>query len=212
MAKEIQTNVVISINIPDPELQTEKIYNALLQKFFSADSPLMIEIAEYLLEVINERFEQQGYEEPDDWERPSDWTMLRRIVEGRYPNPGDELNREHWKSLIDTGALRESFEYVIEDFRIIVGTNLNYARLQQEGGESLFPAFVSLLINQKLPGSDPFYKRFVDPGSQKSESIWEHRREFEAVSIDVHARPMVGFTEENIEEIKKIIINYMTRR
>lgn len=191
---------------------TEKIYDALLNKIFGADSPLMKEIAEYLLDVVRKRFEQQGYEAPDDWGLPSDWTMLRRISEGRYPAPGGELNKEHWKSLIDTGDLKDSFEYIIENGRIVIGTDTDYARKQQEGGESTLPSFVSFLIDKSLPGSYPFYKRFVDPSTPLSDDVVFNQNVFKDRSINIKARPMVGFTDENISEIKEIIINYVKGR
>lgn len=208
----IQTEATIKINITDVNLSTEKIYDALLNKIFGADSPLMKQIAEYLLDVVQQRFEQQGYEEPGDWGVPSGWTMLRRISEGRYPAPGDELNKEHWKSLIDTEVLKGSFEYIIEDGRIVVGTNVPYARKQQEGGDSTFPAFVSHLIDVSLPGNDPFYQRFVDPRRGDSENVYHSEKAFGEKSIDIKSRPMVGFTEENIKEIKEIIISYIRGR
>lgn len=108
-------------------------------------------------------------------------------------------------ALIDTGTLRRSISYRIEDdqLTVTVGSNLPYARKMQEGGESTFQidartrSELLKLANSALVKSQPDAERI-----QRALVATANKDE---VTVSNSRRTFIGIDDEDVQEIFAIL-------
>jgi len=130
---------------------------------------------------ILDNFTQQG--RPVKWQKLSAYTLAMR-------------KQKQPKILMDTGRLRQSIDYQVESQSVKIGTNLDYARKLQEGGETTIPARIiypkkaSVLVFE-IDGKTRFTKYAKQPERK----------------ANIPERPFVMIQEEDIPRIRKILID-----
>lgn len=129
--------------------------------------PLMREISERMYKAVMDNFEQEG--------RPVKWLPVAR--EG--------------KILQDSGRLVSSIDSWSDNDHAIVGTNVIYARIQNQGGKTR-PHIIRPKEKKALHFNGRFAGEVKHPGS------------------DIPARPLLVLTDEDVEDVISIIDNWMT--
>ena len=128
---------------------------------------LMETIGETLVSGTMKRF----VEEKDPFGKP--WKKSARATE------------EAGQTLSDTGRLRHSVNYAATSNKVVVGTNLKYARIHQMGGEIKAKNGKSLKFKGR-DGKDVFVK-----------------------SVKIPARPYIGVSAEDIKEVRETIRDFI---
>ncbi len=145
-------------------------------------SPLMREIAGFLLDRVEENFEQEGRPK---WRPLKPSTIEQRKAEGKWP--GKILQR-------NAGGLAQSFSSEHDATSATVGSNKVYARTHQLGAKK---------------GEFGSYSLLLKPGKQK-----DTFKRSPVVSLpwgDIPARPMLGLTDDDREELLEIVRDYERR-
>lgn len=131
----------------------EGVINKALNKLLRQGSelnPVLAEIGEYLVDSTKERFDDQQAPNGTPWEELSPLTLSRK------PSGKKILSGE-------SGSLRDNINYQITGNTLQVGSNEEYAAMQQFGGttssRSMFP-------NQEIParpflGVAPFERKEI---------------------------------------------------
>jgi len=145
-------------------------------------SPVMRILGERVLRQTEDRFNRQG-PSPDGTPRPPLTSSTRQ-------------RKRHPKILTESGHLRGSIRYqLIGKRRVSIGTNKVYAAIHQLGGKT--PPRTILPIRKKAlfwPGAAHPVKSVQHPGSL------------------IPARPFLGISRENSEELVGIINRYIAER
>ncbi|CDL80195.1 phage virion morphogenesis protein [Xenorhabdus cabanillasii] len=151
-------------------------------------TPMMRQIAGIMADAVEENFKQQG--------RPA-WLGWR---------PATAKKRAGGKILQHTGRLASSIQQFSDNDEALVGTNVKYARIHQEGGT----------INMPARRQNAYYRmrkdgtvghRFV----QKSKSNYSERNTIPAYKIQMPARPFLTLTDSDTEQIQHILERYLQR-
>lgn len=110
---------MVKIEIDDRDLKN--LLNEIQKK---ADNmkPVMVAIANSMLEAVEKNFEKEG--RPDKWQELSEKTIKQRIIKKRWPG----------KILQQTGQLLASIQPSATDKSAIVSTNKVYAAIHHFGG------------------------------------------------------------------------------
>ena len=135
--------------IQDPEF---KRMLSRLHRAGSDTKQLMDGIGHALLESIDRNFEEQGRPEP--W-APLSWAGLRNRVRGRLSKRDGTMRAAPLRKMAAvkilqwTGRLRRSIKTKADANRVAVGTNLIYARYQQEPWDGHKPGRPFLMVQQQ---------------------------------------------------------------
>jgi len=105
--------------------------------------------------------------------------------EGRKWQPSRRAQTTGGQTLNDTGRLRDSIDYATTPETVLVGTNAKYARIHQLGGK-IRPKSKKRLKFKGIGGEDVFAKEITIP-----------------------ARPFIGISADDLEEVKETIAEYM---
>lgn len=135
---------------------------------------LLNAVGETLVDGTLERFEKEVDPEGKKWE-PSGraWERglarkARKATDKRKAVKGRRETGHFGKTLQDTGRLRSSIDYAVTQDGVLVGSNVEYARIHQEGGKA---------------------------GRGRKTTI--------------PARPYLGISKEDREEVEAVIAEYM---
>ena len=128
---------------------------------------LMESIGEALVSGTLKRFDAEEYPQGNKWE------------------PSGRASEEGGQTLTDTGRLRRSIDYAATAGKVMVGSNLAYARIHQEGG-IITPKNAKKLV-------------FTGRGGKK-------------VAVDkvtIPARPYLGVSEEDMDDVKAAMTDFL---
>lgn len=140
-----------------------------------------------MLGSIGKNFDAQG--RPDKWSPLSQWTLDRRRKEGKGA-----------KILQDTGRLKQSMSYKLEgDNEVAIGTNVEYARIHNEGGTVRIPAMTIRPKNASV-------LHWVDKGGN---DVFAKSVKMPARTVKIPKRTFLMFQEEDKENIVKIFSEYL---
>ena len=128
---------------------------------------LMESVGEALVSGTKKRFDEKKNPEGTPW-KPS-----RRALE------------KGGKTLMHSGRLRRSIDYAATSDKVMVGSNLAYARIHQKGGE-IKPKKAKKLVFKDSDG--------------KTVAV-------DAVTIP--ARPYLGVSKEDMEEVKSTMADFL---
>ncbi|MEG8946621.1 phage virion morphogenesis protein [Rosettibacter firmus] len=160
----------------------------LLKNKLSNKSKLMVAIAETMRSAVLKNFETEGSRIGKPWQRLSHQTIKQREKKGYWPG----------KILQKTGQLKRSIISSYGEDYAQVSTNLIYAAIQNYGGvihRSTLKTYLKRKINlNPLTKSQLQYKA----GSNKMSSI------------RIPARPFMQLNNQDIEKIKKKIIEALS--
>ncbi|MDE5831726.1 MAG: phage virion morphogenesis protein [Desulfovibrio sp.] len=114
----------------------------------------------------------------------------RRFVEEKDPqgNPWKKSGRateQSGQTLSDTGRLRKSVTYAASANKVVVGTNLKYARIHQFGGTIKAKNGKSLKFKGR-GGEDVFVK-----------------------AVNIPARPYIGVSADDMKEVRETIKEFI---
>ncbi|WP_314140422.1 phage virion morphogenesis protein [Buttiauxella noackiae] len=150
--------------------------------------PILREMAAAMADAVEENFARQG--------RPS-WMGW---------SPAYARKRSGGKILQKSGRLAASITQYSTNDEAVVGTNVKYARIHQEGGE----------INIAARSQQAYYRQNKD-GSvgnrfvKKSRSNFSQWHSMGAYKIKMPARPFLHLTEDDIEGMETTAENYLKR-
>lgn len=153
----------ITVTWPD---SLEKALDRMAQQL-QQRTPLMREISERMYKAVMDNFEQEG--------RPVKWKPVAR--EG--------------KILQDTGHLVSSIDTYSDNDRAVVGTNVIYARIQNQGGKTR-PHEIRPKNKKALRFNGRYASSVKHPGS------------------DIPARPFLSLTGEDVSDITGIINDWLS--
>lgn len=128
---------------------------------------LMESVGEALVSGTKKRFDEKKDPEGTPW-KPS-----RRALE------------KGGKTLMHSGRLRRSIDYAATSDKVMVGSNLAYARIHQKGGE-ITPKKAKKLVSKDSDG--------------KTVAV-------DAVTIP--ARPYLGVSKEDMEDVKATMADFL---
>ncbi|AFH50749.1 Mu-like prophage protein GPG [Ignavibacterium album JCM 16511] len=154
----------------------------LLKKKLSNKNQLMVDIAETMRTAVLKNFETEGSRIGKPWQKLSKDTIKQRQKKGYWPG----------KILQRTGQLKRSIISSYGEDYAQVSTNLIYAAIQNYGG----------IIHRSL------LKTYL---RKKTESKSAQKpKQNKMSSIRIPARPFMLLNEQDLEKIKKKIINSLT--
>lgn len=133
-----------------------------------------------LMEVVGDTLLSGTHERLDAEEDP----------EGRKWKPSARAREEDGKTLDDSSALRDSLDYLALPDRVMVGSNLPYARIHQKGGKTS-PHVIRPKRKKALAFKGMVRKKVNHPGS------------------DIPARPYLGVSEKDMDEIRAVMADFM---
>jgi len=105
--------------------------------------------------------------------------------EGKKWKPSHRAQSTGGQTLNLTGRLRDSIDYATTPDTVMVGTTAKYARIHQLGGK-VRPKSKKILKFKGNSGEDVF-----------------------AREVDIPARPFIGISADDLEEVKATIVDYM---
>lgn len=128
---------------------------------------LMESVGEALVSGTSQRFEDEEDPQGQKWPKS-----------GRASKQGGQ-------TLTDTGRLSKSIDYAATSNKVMVGSNLAYARIHQKGG----------VITPKKA------KRLIFKGSDG--------QTVSADKVTIPARPYLGVSDEDMEEVKAVMADFL---
>lgn len=150
--------------------------------------PLMRRLAGLMADAAEENFAQEG--------RP-EWM-------GR--SPSTERRRRGGRILHLSGRLAGSIGSYSDNDSAVVGTDVKYARIHQEGGEISMPARSQQTYYRRRKDGT-VGNRFV----RKSRSNYSETHSVGAHKIKIPARPFLSLTDTDEREIGTVIERYLTQ-
>lgn len=143
-------------------------------------TPAMDAIGNLLVTSILRNFEAGG--------RPKKWRPLK---------PATKKRKKTQKTLIETGRLRDSITFKLENKgrRLVVGTNIGYAATHQFGFKGR--------VEQRVRA----HSRRTRSGKQTT--VRAHRR---TIHQHIPARPFILIQKEDVMEIRHILEHFLTRQ
>lgn len=160
--------------------------------------PVLTEIGVYLLEKTQDAFRDQSFGSKKWPERmtPNVAGIVSDFNKGQKPKKRRFDGRP---ALVDTGRLRQSFNFRVKKNTVEVGTALGYAQIQHKGGESK----VRLTSIGKAGLAD-----FLRENKSMAKSLgWLFKKS--SFTVKVRARPLVGIDKDDTKEILDIIRDAM---
>jgi len=171
-----------------PDFMTIKIEDQAVQRVFRTLiergkdlRPFMKAVGETVVLQTEERFDNEG-PAPDG----TAWPKLKEST---------RQQKKHSKMLTESGELRGSIRYrLINQYSVAIGTNKVYGAIHQFGGTT--PPRTIVAGNKKAlfwPGAAHPVRAVRHPGS------------------DIPARPFLGLSRENSDEIVEMANHYLMR-
>lgn len=154
--------------------------------------PLMEAIAGYMLFSTQRRFETESGPDGQKWPPLSPRTAAKRI--GRARRGTEHMLRVSarlYSSLVGEATASEA----------VTGTNVVYAAIHQLGGEINMPARKQSIRLRTVKGRTRFARKAHKRARDMDVSIGAH-------TITIPARPYLGFSDEDRQEIGRIIIDF----
>lgn len=133
----------------------------------SDTKPLMADIGEVLVSGTVKRFREEKDPQGKTWEKSA------------------RAKEESGQTLSDTGRLRSSIDYAATSNKVMVGSNVVYARIHQLGGE-IKPKKGKKLKFKGRDGNDVFVDK-----------------------VNIPARPYLGVSSEDLEEVKAVVNDFL---
>ncbi|NHB90760.1 phage virion morphogenesis protein [Photorhabdus cinerea] len=146
-------------------------------------TPMMRQIAATMADAVEENFKQQG--------RPA-WLGW---------SPAYAKKRAGGKILQHTGRLASSIQPFSDNDEALVGTNVIYARIHQEGGTINMPARSQQAHYRHKKG-----KRRFSSKAKADHSQWNT---LPAYKIQMPARPFLKLTDSDAGQIQDILERYL---
>lgn len=109
---------------------------------------------------------------------------------GRKWTPSARAASEDGKTLDKEGHLKDSIDYYATPNRVMVGSNLPYARIHQEGGRTS-PHVIRPKRKKALAFGGVVRKKVNHPGSE------------------IPARPYLGVSVEDMEEVRETMADFL---
>ncbi|EBP3538312.1 phage virion morphogenesis protein [Salmonella enterica subsp. enterica] len=173
----------ITYDIGDFERSLGELINKLEQR-----EPLMREMAAAMADAVEENFAREGRPEWMGW------------------SPAYARKRHGGKILQRSGRLAKSITQFSTNDEAVVGTNVKYARIHQEGGEiSIAARSQRAYYRQHKNGS--VGNRFV----KKSRSNFTQWNTIGAYKIKMPARPFLHLTEDDVSGMETTAESYLQR-
>ncbi|KLU16276.1 phage virion morphogenesis protein [Xenorhabdus griffiniae] len=148
-------------------------------------TPMMRQIAATMADAVEENFKQQG--------RPA-WLGW---------SPAYAKKRAGGKILQHTGRLAGSIQQFSDNDEALVGTNVIYARIHQEGGTINMPARSQRAHYRRKNGQSRF--------SSKAKADHSQWNTLPAYKIQMPARPFLTLTDSDAGQIQTILERYLQR-
>ncbi|MDE9466878.1 phage virion morphogenesis protein [Xenorhabdus bovienii] len=173
----------IEIDLTEFQKALQQLTDGLVDR-----TPMMRQIAGIMADAVEENFKQQG--------RPA-WLGW---------SPAYAKKRAGGKILQDTGRLASSIQQFSDNDEALVGTNVKYARIHQEGGT----------INRPARRQQAYYRmnkngtvgnRFA----RKSTSNYSELNTIPAHKIQMPARPFLTLAASDADQIQTILERYLQR-
>jgi phage virion morphogenesis protein len=170
----------IEIDLKEFQQAMEQLTNGLVDR-----TAMMRQIAAIMADAVEENFQQQG--------RPA-WLGW---------SPAYAKKRHGGKILQHTGRLASSIQQFSDNDEALVGTNLKYARIHQEGGTINIPSRSQQAHYRRKNGKSRF--------SSKARSNHSQWNTIPAYKIQMPARPFLSLTDSDAEQIQTILEHYLQR-
>ena len=162
----------------------------------SGSDTLAARIGERLMESTRERFKTQTDPEGRQWK---DYAPLSRAYSKRKKKNPDKI-------LTLDGYLRGGIHWqALDDDTVQVGSNLKYAAIHQFGGEIKKPSRQATVRYRSVAGRVLFAGRKHKKVTERQVTMPEH-------SITMPARPFLGISASDDQEIRQIIQDWVTER
>ena len=155
-------------------------------------------IGAYLVTATQQRFEREQGPDGMPWQRLSPRTANKRIGKTR---------RGYEHILRIKNRLYSSLKYQADAASLAVGTNVDYAAIQQLGGTIKKPARQQTIYQRYNPKTGDLDQRFV----KRSRSNFARDVDVAAHSITIPARPYLGISDEDRAEILEIVADSARR-
>ncbi len=121
-------------------------------------------------------------------------------------------------TLTDSGNLLSSITYVVRGDSIVVGTNVTYARIHQEGGTILpkkakylaIPLTPAAKVKKPLEWENTFIRKgiiFRNLGNDKIEALYKLQK-----SVKIPSRPYLFLDDRDKSQIENIVTNYYDKK
>ena len=173
--------------------------NAALARVSGADNAeLMEEINAQMLYGVQRRFETETAPNGTKWLALKPATIKRR-TKGRNNRGGSPA------ILRDSGLLYASLQQASDATSAIVGTNLAYAAIQQEGGVIQRYARSTTIRLRKVGGRTRFAKKTHKRAEDRRVTIG-------AYTMTIPARPYLGFSEADRAAMLEIAEAFYARK
>ncbi|MBA7540532.1 hypothetical protein ES705_32831 [subsurface metagenome] len=173
------------------EIKHDEKVKALLKKAGKKAKDLRVPLKRsgiLMLRSIDKNFRAEG--RPKKWAPLSPMTIAMRRKKGRGA-----------KILQDTGKGKGSITYkVVSKQKVQIGTNLDYMRKHQEGGEIKIPARDIYPVKAKA-------LHWVDPGT--GEDVFAMHVHQEARTARIPQRKFLLFQEEDKTNIVRVFTDYL---
>lgn len=184
----------IKITVDDADLRAMLERQAQPETGTSSGSDtLAARIGERLMESTRDRFKTQVAPDGTPWVPLKPATVRRK----KY-NPD--------KILTLRGYLRGGIHWQALDGNTVqVGSNLKYAAIHQFGGEIQMPSRQATVRYRSVAGKVLFASRKHKKATERQVTIPAH-------SITMPARPFLGISASDDQEIRQIILDWMTQR
>lgn len=149
----------------------------------------------------------------DIGERVIFWTLLNfdreQTPDGDKWEPSQRAIEENGKTLQDRGHLRDSYTYLVSlvDDAVEIGSNMVYAAIHHFGGT----------IKKKARSGSVYFKQNTRTGEignrfvKKSKSNFAQDVQIGAHDILMPARPALGITRSQHEEIGEMVIDFYAK-
>ena len=173
----------IKINTDAFEAALKKLAEGLVNR-----EPLMRRIAGVMADAVEENFAQEGRPKWMGW------------------SPSTERRRRGGRILQLSGRLAGSIGSYSDNDSAVVGTNVKYARIHQEGGDINMPAR-SQQAYYRQGKNGTVGNRFV----RKSRSNYSEQHSVGAHKIKIPARPFLMLSDSDEREIEVTIERYLTQ-
>jgi phage virion morphogenesis protein len=173
---------------------SEGVRSAIIALEGNALELMLSDIGEYLVRATRERAKREVSPEGEPW----------KALSPRYKKYKDKKRPGVPKLKFDFHMLGDQFTYQVDRDELLVGTNAKYGAIHQFGGDINIPArsqeaFFSL---NKNTGVSRFAKR--------SRANFAQRVTLPAYTIKMPARPWLGVSTEDAEEIGAIAQDHLS--
>ncbi len=176
------------------EVDDQEVREMLARQTHPDDDPLSHRIGEYLLRSTQDRFKSQTAPDGSAW-KPLTPRYLKR----------KKYNQD--KILTLRGNLRKYIQFQpLDEKTVEVGSNSKYAAIHQFGGEINQPSRPATVRYRSKAGKVLF------AGKKHSKGVTERNVTIPAHTVTMPARPFLGISAADDQEIRDIIRDWVVER